>query len=100
MNDYPRTHRNLYILDRREFLKYTGLSLTALFLPRISFSNDREFSRKEDNTLLARVTYSGHTLHREPNSESNILMRMAKDSVLRITGVTVGEEDGSPNRIW
>jgi len=101
MSDSPSLRSNSSNLNRREFLKYLGLCFAGFLIPGKAISSVQA-AKIEGNssTLLGRVTYSGHELFKEPHSESKVIMRMAKDSVLRITGVTVGDEETSPNRIW
>lgn len=58
------------------------------------------FHDENHSPLLGRITHSGHELFKEPHSDSKLILQMKKDNVMRITGVTVGEEETSPNRIW
>jgi len=101
MSDSPSLRINQSKFTRREFLKFTGVGLAGFLIPGKAFSSAQTaFHEGKAAPLLGRITYSGHELYKEPHSESKLIMRMAKDSVLRITGVTIGEEETSPNRIW
>ena len=101
MSESLRNKTNQIGLSRRDFLKYMGLSLAGCLVPNRIFSGVETFIEREDGTpLLGRVTLSGHELFEEPHSGSKRIMHMAKDSILKITGVTVDEDDKSPNRIW
>jgi len=101
MSDSPSLRINQSKFTRREFLKFTGVGLAGFLIPGKAFSSAQTaFHEGKAAPLLGRITYSGHELYKEPHSESKLIMRMAKDSVLRITGVTIGEEETSPNRIY
>ncbi len=98
MSDLPG-YKNTF--SRREFLKYMGLSFAGFVIPVNVFSGLNAILQDEKNaTSLGRITHSGHKLFKEPHSESKLILQMKKDSVMQITGVTVSEEDTSPNRIW
>ncbi|MEA3326573.1 MAG: L,D-transpeptidase [Chloroflexota bacterium] len=101
MSDKLGLRNNQSRFTRREFLKFAGVGLAGFLIPGKPLSSiHAAFQEGKNSPLLGRITYSGHELFKEPHSESELLMRMGKDSVLRITGVTVGEEKTSPNRIW
>jgi len=101
MSESPSIKTNQINFSRRDFLKYLGLSLAGCVIPGGFISSAETLIESEKwAPLLGRITYSGHELFEEPHSSSKRIMRMAKDSVLKITGVTVSEDDVSANRIW
>ncbi len=86
-------------LSRRDFLKTAGLSLASLFLPA-SLQLRTPASSLDEEELLGRVTLEGYGLYAEPDMESEKMESMEKDSIRKITAVTIGAKASSPNRIW
>ncbi len=88
-------------LTRREFLNFSALSLLGLALPgrlRTPFSRPWEPTAK--GALLGRVIQPDYPLHEAPDGESPVIHTLDKDTLWPITGVRVGEDQESLNRIW
>lgn len=94
--------RDLYSrISRREFLRGLSFGMAGLMLPEKLISNllpDKP--GKDNNALLGRVVQAGYKLHKAPHVESDVIKEMEMDSVWRITGATVSENEVSVNRIW
>ena len=88
-------------LSRRDFLHFFGLGIAGLMLPG-KWITGQGSALLDDRSglLLGRVTQQAHPLHRAPHAESEILREMDKDSLWKITNVTVSNEEISANRIW
>ena len=88
-------------LSRREFLQFSAMGLAGLFLPgRLVKAPLLDFSQSKGYELLGRVALSGYELFDAPSVNADVIRTLNKDSVWRITGATLGEDDDSPNRIW
>jgi len=87
--------------SRRDFLSLCGISLAGLFLPgKLIDTFGKALIDNEPYELLGRITQSGYELYETPTARGEVIKRMPKDSLWRITGVTLSEEDDAPNRIW
>jgi len=85
--------------SRREFLQLCGIGFTGLMLPNslLSILNPPDHDQEG---LLGRVTWAGHKLYQEPDPTSNLIEEMEMDSIWRITGATIGDDEAMANRIW
>ncbi len=81
-------------ISRRDFLKFSGVSLFGLFSAAIIGFNP--LSPEEQG----RVVVDTVNLYRKPSFSSDILREYWKDMVLPITEVTVGDEEPAFNRVW
>ncbi len=85
---------------RRDFLKFFGVGLAGFFLPGSPVSRYPAPVAVDGEERLGRVTLEGFGLYTEPDSESNLIKAMPKDSLWQITGVTVDSDESRANRIW
>jgi len=87
--------------SRRQFLSLCGLGVAGLFLPeRVLADSVIENPHKAVDVLLGRITLNGHKLFEAPSVESAVLKTLVMDSIWEITGITVGKDGNSLNRIW
>ena len=86
-------------INRREFLQLCGIGLAGLALPEPALRMSEQAS-DINKRLLGRVTLDGHKLYAKPDFSSQVLDEMAMDTLLPITGATIGPDEGMPNRIW
>ena len=82
------------LLSRREFLKFSGVSLMGLILPPIP--GFREFLPDQQG----RVIDPKISVYDIPSFDGEEVEVYWKDMVLPIDEVTVGDEEPSYNRIW
>jgi len=86
-------------LSRRDFLKRTGTGLLAcLFLPVL-----KETERLISNPLphrQGRILSNQATLYDQPSFSGKMLQMYWQDLIVPITGITVGAEEPSYNRVW
>jgi len=102
--DFDKQAKPQSRISRREFLTFFGMGLGGLMIPR-KFPNNisrlyEPNESPEQSALLGRVTLDRHPLFAEPSETSRLILEMPKDSLRRITGVTVSEDETSNNRIW
>lgn len=86
--------QNSQSLSRREFLKWSGVSLCGVFSAAIFGFNP---SNPEEQ---GRVLVDTVNLYQRPSFDSKILREYWKDMVLPITEVTIGDEQPAFNRVW
>jgi hypothetical protein len=86
-------------LSRREFLKFSSLSLAGLLLPGDLLTRLDATHRRRDR-LYGRIQLDQYPLYEAPTTKSDILTEMDLDSVREITGITTGQDDVSVNRTW
>lgn len=90
-----------YGLTRRQFLRWTGIGFTGMLMPKKGlFRTSISEGDAEIHPLLGRVTHADVPLYAEADPNSDIVMTLDKDSVWRITGITLGDDEVSPNKIW
>ncbi len=88
-------------LTRRDFLRFFGLGLAGFLLPAHLIPTGSHLTEASfHDKLLGRVALEGILLHEEPSAESPVLKAMPLDSLWKISGVTLGKDDVSDNRIW
>ena len=81
-------------LTRRDFLKLGGVGFISLLAnPTRSFNNLL-------NDQQGRVIYNIITVYHRPSLEAEVVRQYWLDSVLPITGVTIGEGEPTYNRVW
>jgi hypothetical protein len=99
MNKFDAHQRFSSNISRREFVHYFGLGLFGLMLPKpLRFASPEPgFNHGK---LLGRVTRAGVMLHHSPDSHSKVIQEMEADSIWRITGAPLSENEESANRVW
>lgn len=85
---------HLPALTRQNFLKLTGLGLLSLWLPR---TKARAISLPDQE---GRVASAKVNIYQKPNNASPIIGEYARDTLIRITHVTIGEGEPEHNRVW
>jgi len=86
-------------ISRRDFLQFCGIGLAGLALPNAAV---RMIDNAADITQdkLGRTTINGVKLFAEPNFGAEVLDEMPRDTLMKITGTTIGGDESNPNRIW
>ncbi len=79
---------------RRDFLNLSGVGFVGLFGPRLSSQADLYRGQQ------GRVAYEKISAYTKPTFTSEKIRVHWKDSVFPITGVVLGNDDQSHNRIW
>jgi hypothetical protein len=99
-------------LSRREFLRYAGSGLSALFLlpyfgalPRqrlydVPSPADDTLAARSSDPSLGRVLGNSVGVYEKPSFSAKLLKMYHTDLVQSITAVTIGDENPSYNRIW
>ncbi len=82
------------LLSRREFLKLTGLGALGTFLP--PFEAVKELSEPAQ----VRVIYPSIKVYNRPSFSSREVRLLWKDTVLLLTGATIGDREPAYNRVW
>ncbi len=81
-------------LSRRDFLKLGGAGFISLLAnPARSYSNLL-------NDQQGRVIYNVITVYNRPSLEGEVVRQYWLDSIIPITGVTIGEGEPAYNRVW
>ena len=82
-------------MDRREFLKTSGLGLAALALPKqLSSSGTTPISK------LGRVTSESLSVYKEASDKSKILFQHFRDNILNIYQDAISEDGPGYNPLW
>ncbi|NOQ38923.1 MAG: hypothetical protein GQ562_01260, partial [Anaerolineales bacterium] len=79
---------------RRDFLNLSGLGLAGLFGPHLSPLMSLYQGQQ------GRVIYEHISTYKKPTYDSEKVRIHWKDAVFPITGVVLGRDDSSHNRIW
>ena len=88
-------------LSRRDFLRLSSLGIAGILIPGNLLTRlDAPDETRRKDRLLGRVQLDGYPLHIAPKPDSEVIDELSFDSVYPITGITVCEDDSSPNRIW
>lgn len=88
-------------LSRRDFLQYFGMGIVGLLLPETLTSKPRHKPvNRIKGVLLGRVTQNGFKLHQSPDRDADVIEVMDFDTLMPLTGITVGEDTTSRNHIW
>jgi len=86
----PRNHNSI---SRRDFLKISGLALTAAILPQTTVSAD-------DGLQLARVVNGAMQVYEQPSLASKLVTQYWKDMVLPIASEVEGQSTERLGPIW
>ncbi len=94
MSKDPAPKKVLPALNRRDFLKLSGLGIAGFFLPsRINF-------QLNEPQQQGRVVDPVVTEYEAPSFDTNKVRDYWKDMVFPITEVTIGDAEPAFNRIW
>ena len=86
-------------LSRRDFLKKTGTGLLALlFLPLVKES--ASLSAADLPHQQGRILNNQTTLYNRPSFSGELIQMYWQDLIVPITGITVGDDEPSYNRVW
>jgi len=91
------------MLTRRDFLKLAMLSLSGLALRPVSAQSGQAFPPAPPPDLegqQGRVLAGSIHVYRQPSFSSEKVKTYWRDTVLPITGVTIGDEEPAYNRVW
>ena len=86
-------------ISRRDFLQFCGIGLVGLALPEPAVSMIDKASDITD-VRWGRTTINGVKLLSEPDFGAELLKEMPRDTLMKITGATIGGNESNPNRIW
>jgi lipoprotein-anchoring transpeptidase ErfK/SrfK len=88
--------------SRRDFLKLIGpTALGTALLPGVNAIRNPNFAAvREDVPTQGRVTDNNTGLFQNPSIFSKRIKTYYKDIILPISGVTVGDDEDSYNRVW
>ena len=86
--------RNQTTLNRRDFLKFTGVVSATLLLPA-KWSNNLELVYPQ-----GRVIPESIQIHSEPDVNSPVVKLYWNDSIHNITGVDLSDDTEAFNRVW
>jgi hypothetical protein len=92
-------------MNRREFLRHTGATLTWLALPRIPFPEpdepDEQWILEALPASLGRIaTWWRQAVHKEPSPDSEQVAWKTRDEVVPLKAAVVGRAPWSGNPIW
>ena len=87
-------------LSRRDFLKFFGLGVAGLALPKPLLRLETETHPKKLDMLFGRVTVPGHKMYRAPDFNSGLMEELPLDSIWPITKITTGGDKDMVNRVW
>lgn len=89
-------------IQRRDFLKLCGFSLiSATGIPQLlSPSKSGPLLPDASNPTLGRVTDNSASLYDAPSRTARRIKSYYKDIILPISGVTIGDDIPSYNRVW
>ena len=88
-------------LSQREFLTLCSTGLAGLLLPLNLLPRlDATHGTGRAHQLLGRVQIDQYPLYKMPSKQSEVLSELGIDQIHRITGITVGKDDLSANRVW
>lgn len=82
-------------MDRREFIKTSGLGLAALAIPKNLFSPSQVSASK-----LGRVTSESLSVYQEASDKSKILFQHFRDDILNIYQDVISEDGPGYNPLW
>jgi lipoprotein-anchoring transpeptidase ErfK/SrfK len=85
---------NRSTISRRDFLKLSSLSLFGLV--KYPF---RQF-KEQDSGLQGRVIYDEIKVYPTPSASGDVVRIFWKDSIIPITGITIGDDEPTYNRVW
>lgn len=92
---------DLHLLSRREFLKLSGASLTALIAlshPAIAYAvNGR---KQEEAATMGRIVTNDVIVYDQPSLDANEVTTYYKDLVMPITKITIGSGEPTYNQVW
>ena len=69
-------------------------------LDKLASTPTRPVAQEDDIIAKGRVTTSSILIYKEPTSKSKMIGSLKRDTILSITGIIVGEEEPSYNRMW
>jgi len=89
-------------LSRRDFLKLTGVGLSAIFgLPGLALSRPLELDPEMDLPCQGRVLEPAVNVYEKPTHSARVMLTYQQDQVYTIKNATYGgEEDPLFNRVW